>query len=165
MFLGFVIFLGMNAIHFRAKKEPMVTLSTTEAEYIAMSLAVQETEWIRNFLYELGIETKVPNVFCDNMGAVKIAKNLTANGRTKHLDIRMQFIKEKVENGAIIVKHIRSCDNIADIFTKALSRKTFEHLRESVDTKDKRSKVYNEESTTKGKVDKLYEKESSMKGI
>ena len=150
----------------------MVTLSATEAEYIAMSLAIQETEWIRNFLYELGIETKVPKVFCDNMGAVKIAKNLTANGRTKHLDIRMQFIKEKVENGAIIVKHIRSCDNIADIFTKALSRKTFEHLRErlfrmreSVDTKDKRSKVYNGESTVKGKVDKLYEKESSMKGI
>ena len=81
------LFAG-GVISWLSKKQAVVALSTSEAEYIALSLAAQEAVWIRRLFTELGITSE-----CVIMkeGAIALAKNPVAHARTKHIDIRYQF--------------------------------------------------------------------------
>ena len=130
---GFAIYLENNLIHYRSKKLPMVNLSSTEAEYVSLALSIQELQWILNYLTELDIMVKDILIYCDNQGAIKILNNLTSSGKTKHLDLKLQYVKEKVrKDERISVNYINTKENVADIFTKALSKGPFCKLRDKL---------------------------------
>ncbi len=76
------------------------------------------------------LDLNVSVVYCDNQGAIKIAHSLSSSGRTKHLDIRLQFIKQMISKGKVKVEYVPGTSNIADIFTKPLGRVNFKKLSE-----------------------------------
>ena len=96
-----------------------VVLSTTEAEYMALSDIVKELKFIVQLLQTMNIEVELPiTVYVDNVGAIWLSNNRTTSDRTKHIDIRTSFVKEYQEDWRIIIKFVKSEDNEADIFTK-----------------------------------------------
>ena len=101
-----------------------VALSTAEAEYIALSSAVQETVWIRKLVSELGCETKGPTTLKeDNQSAIAMAKNPQFHGCAKHIDIRHHFIRERVNGGDMIkLVYCPTGEMIADMVTKGLNQ-------------------------------------------
>ena len=96
-----------------------VILSTTEAEYMALSEVVKELKFIVQLLQTMNIEVQLPiTVHVDNVGAIWLSNNHTTSDRTKHIDIRTSFVKEYQEDGKIIIKFVKSEEYEADIFTK-----------------------------------------------
>ena len=90
---GFIIFLNNMILHYKSKQQPLVALSTTEAEFISLALGMKEMKWIKSMLLEMKVELETAIVYSDNQRAIKIAKNTTSAGRTKHIDIKLQFEK------------------------------------------------------------------------
>ena len=93
-----------------------VVLSTTEAEYMALSEVVKELKFIVQLLQTMNIEVELPITV--NVGAIGLSNNSTTSDRTKHIDIRTSFVKEYQADGKIIIKSVKSEENEADIFTK-----------------------------------------------
>jgi len=114
-----------------AAKSKCVALSTTEAEYVALSGAAQECLWLRQLELELGYPPEGPTlIFEDNQSAIAMAKNPQFHGRAKHIDIRHHFVREQVANGAIKLDYCSTADMTADIMTKGLAREQHYKLRE-----------------------------------
>ena len=99
----------------------MVSKSTAEAEYRAMSQGLSEMLWVRGLLLELKVLRQDPlNVWCDNKSAISIANNPVQHDRTKHVEIDRFFIKEKLDAGIIKITHVSSGQQVADCLTKGL---------------------------------------------
>ena len=126
---GNVFLLAKGAVSWLSKKQATVALSTTEAEYVALSGATQEAIWLRRLLTDVGKPLAEPVVINeDNQGAIAMAKNPVGHARTKHIDIRYHFVREGVQDGAIILKYVATDEMIADILTKLLPKHPFEKL-------------------------------------
>ena len=94
-------------------------MSTTEAEYVALSTAAQEVIWLQRLLADIGEPPEGPTeIYEDNQGAISMAKNPVGHARTKHIDIRYHFVCERVQDGAIALKYIGTEEMIADILMK-----------------------------------------------
>ena len=107
-----------------------MSLSTTEAEYKAFSLAAQECVWLRRLIDDMASPIHDPTtIFCDNQSALKLATNPVCHARTKHTEIEHHFIRECVLDGTIKVQEVRSNSNVADIFKKSLPKGSFKVLR------------------------------------
>ena len=116
---GYIIYFCGIPIPWRSKGMKSVVLSTTEAEYMALSEVVKELIFIVQLPQTMNIEVELPiTVHVDNVGAIWLSNNRTTGDRTKHIDIRTSFVKEYQEDGKIIIKFVKSEDNEADIFTK-----------------------------------------------
>ena len=116
---GYVIYFCGIPIAWRSKGMKSVVLSTTEAEYMALSEVVKELKYIVQLLETMNIEVKLPiTVHVDNVGAIWLSNNGNTGYRTKHIDIRTSSVKAYQEDGKIIIKFVKSEDNEADIFTK-----------------------------------------------
>ena len=123
---GFVIYLCGAVIAWRSKGQKSVSLSSTEAEYVAISEVAMEILYVAGILQFLGVPLTYPiTVNVDNIGAVYLSKNATTGSRTKHIDTRYHFVREYIEDGIVKVQFVRSEDNHADIFTKNLNTETF----------------------------------------
>ena len=134
---GFIIYLCGAAISWRSKGQKSVSLSSTEAEYMAISEVAMEILYVVGILKFLGIELKYPiEVKVDNIGAVYLAKNATTGNRTKHIDTRYHFVREYIEDGIVKVIFVRSEENDADIFTKNLNGENFHKHSKSIGLKD-----------------------------
>jgi len=108
-----------------------VATSTMDAEYIAGAEAAKEAVWIQNFINDLripGIHIDSIPLYIDNNSALKLSRNPEFHSRSKHIDVKHHFIREKVEEGAINTQRVDTKDNLADIFTKTLPRPTHEDL-------------------------------------
>ena len=106
-------------------------LSTTEAEYMALSEVVKELKFIVQLLQTMNITVELPiTVHVDNVGAIWLSNNRNTRDRTKHIDIRTSFVKEYQEDGKIIIKFVKSEDNEADIFTKNTTNIIFQKHQE-----------------------------------
>src|ERR1700678_2044081 len=106
-----------------SKRQATVALSTVEAEYVAMSRCAQQMSWIHSWLDEVKITYSLPGLIKgDNRGAIALTKNTKDHGKVKHIDIRHHYIRELIHSGTIILEHVSSVDNLADLFTKPLSR-------------------------------------------
>ena len=128
---GYVFQISGGAITWKSKKQGCVALSTSEAEYIALSSAVQESVWLRRLTSELGSPPKTPTtIFEDNQSAIAMTKNPQFHGRAKHIDIKYHFIREQVNCGNVQLKYCPTGEMTADIFSKALSREQFCKLRD-----------------------------------
>jgi hypothetical protein len=130
---GFAFLFGSGAVSWSSKKQPIITLSSTEAEYVALTHSSKDIIWIQKLLYELysifPSFSKPTTLFCDNQGAIRLSKDSTFHGRTKHIDVHFHFIRQTVSNGHITLKYCPTDDMIADIFTKSLGRIKFEKFR------------------------------------
>jgi hypothetical protein len=127
---GYVFFFGNGAISWSAKKQPIVTLSSTESEYVALTHASKELIWIRKLFSELFHPMDDPTTLCcDNQGAIRLSKDSTFHARTKHIDIHFHFIRQVVELKQGLIKYVPTDDMIADIFTKSLARVKFVRFR------------------------------------
>jgi hypothetical protein len=116
---GFGIFLGSNLISWFAKKQHVVSRSSTEVEYRAMTLATSDLYWLRMLFQGLQISLPSPStIWCDNFGALSLASNLVSHACTKHIEVDIHFILEKVTNRDIQLQYISTLDQVADIFTK-----------------------------------------------
>lgn len=130
---GFCLFLGSNLISWSAKKQHVVSRSSTEAEYRSMSLATAELFWIRMLLRELHISLSTPPVlWCDNLGAIALASNPVFHARTKHIEVDVHFIREKVTNRDIQIKYVSTLEQLADLFTKGHTAARFCMLRDKL---------------------------------
>ena len=111
------------------KKQSIVTLSSTEAEYIAETHASKEGIWLQTFVREItGEDMGVITIFADNQGAIALAKDNKFHACTKHIDLRYHFVYEAVEDGKIKLEYILTAKNIADVFTKPLPKPKFTEL-------------------------------------
>ena len=126
---GYVFFIGENAVSWTSKRQTIVTLSSTESEYVAATIATQEMVWIRRLLADLGYPQKqASTLYLDNQGADLLAHSPAFHARTKHIDTRFHFIREKVQNGEIQLKHVSTHEQLADIFTKPLDPTKFSYF-------------------------------------
>ncbi|KAJ0440609.1 putative RNA-directed DNA polymerase [Helianthus annuus] len=122
--------IGTGAVSWCSKKQEVVALSTTEAEYIAATAASCQATWLRKILIELGQEQKEATpIFCDNMSTVFLSKNQAYHGRSKHIDIKYHFIRNLVEGGQIELKSCYTEEQVADILTKPLCAEQFYYFR------------------------------------
>ena len=114
-----------------------VALSTAEAEYMALSSAAQEATWIRQLTKDLQSgPTRSTVTYEDNQSAICMAKNPQFHGRTKHIEIKYHFIREKVLDETIELKYCPTNDMIADMLTKGLSHDKFARLRDLAGVKE-----------------------------
>lgn len=124
-FTGYAFIMNEGCISWDSRKQRTVALSSTEAEYMALSEAAKEAVYLRRLLLELGEEVDVIKLSNDNVGAQKLASNAIYHARTKHIDIRHHFVREIVESKQIELHHIASEKMPADVLTKALTK--FKH--------------------------------------
>ncbi|GJZ46767.1 retrovirus-related pol polyprotein from transposon TNT 1-94 [Tanacetum coccineum] len=125
---GSMQFLGDRLVSWSSKRHKSVAISSTEAEYFAMSGCCAQILWMRSHLTNYGLGfNKIP-MYCDNKSAIALCCNNVQHSRSKHIDIRFHFIKEHVENGVIELYFVNTEYQLADIFTKALARERIEFL-------------------------------------
>jgi hypothetical protein len=126
---GMVCLINHGPVSYKAQQQQIVTMSTTEAEYIACTLAVKEIMWIKTFLLELGVDISTKaTLLCDNQSAIRLIKNSELHQRTKHIDIRHHFIRERYEEGLFEIQYVPTDQQKADLFTKALTKDKHHHL-------------------------------------
>ncbi|KAG2760539.1 hypothetical protein Pcac1_g27547 [Phytophthora cactorum] len=128
---GYAFMMNGGCISWRSKKQRTVALSSTEAEYMALSEATQEAVWLKVFLCELGemANDEAVKIYEDNQGSIALAKNPEFHKRTKHIDIRYHFVREKVEDGQVVLQYVSTTDMLADIMTKPIPATQFGVLR------------------------------------
>ena len=116
-----------------SKKQSVVTLSTTEAEYIALCSATQEAVWLRRLLESLRQgQARPTTVHEDNRGAISLSKNPKDHARTKHIDIKYHYVRDAVQKNYINVEHCETKRMIADTLTKGLPKPAFEQHRNAM---------------------------------
>ena len=130
---GYIFQVEGGSVSWKCSKQSCVALSTAEAEYMALSSAVQEAIWMRQLLSELKKEPmKSTTIYEDNQSAICLTKNPQFHGRSKHMDIKYHFIRDQVNDGMVEVKYCKSEDMLADIMTKGLYGERFTRLRRMV---------------------------------
>lgn len=130
---GLITSLATGPITFKSQKQKAVAISTTEAELMASTPAVVDMIWIDRFLKELGRDTGLkPKLLIDNQSAIKLIKNPEFHPRTKHIDIRYYFAREKYEEKLFDIEFVRSEDQRADVFTKPLTVAKFKEMCDSI---------------------------------
>ena len=131
---GGITLLFKSYVCSTCRKQDFVTLSTCEAELVALMEVIKDTLGVLNILHEFGSMTMftVPRpitIYCDNISTQFVSSNRIFNGRTRHFDIRAMRIRETIESGQFIIEHIISRENIADMFTKILTRELLQDFR------------------------------------
>ena len=134
---GYAFLFGNAAISTKSKLQPTVATSSCEAELGALFLASSEAVWIRRLLHSVGYPCQGPTVLNeDNQAAIKYAQSREAYGRMKHIDLKYMFIREQIQKGVIALKFVKSSDNCADTFTKALPKPIMKNHRTMLGLKD-----------------------------
>jgi len=130
---GYVIYFMNVPICWRSRGQKGVTLSTTEAEYVACSEVVKELLFIVYLLRHMKIEVELPiRVNVDNIGAIFLAENQNSSDRTKHADIRYHFIRQYIKDRTIMIELVHSSENNSNIFTKNVTSETFNRHSEKL---------------------------------
>ncbi|GJU19977.1 retrovirus-related pol polyprotein from transposon TNT 1-94 [Tanacetum coccineum] len=125
---GCMQLLGDRLVSWSSKRQKSPAISSTEAEYIAMSGCCAQILWMRSHLTNYGLRfNKIP-MYCDNKSVIALCCNNVQHSQSKHIDIRFHFIKEQVKNGVVELYFVNTEYQLADIFTKALCRERIEFL-------------------------------------
>ena len=119
---GYLITFAGGLVSWQSRLQKCVALSTTEAEYMAAVEAGKELIWMRDFLEELGVEQASYPLYCDNQSAIHLAKNAAYHSRTKHIQRRYHWLRERVEDEDFELMKIHTNDNGSNMLTKSLSK-------------------------------------------
>ncbi|KAL2456513.1 Retrovirus-related Pol polyprotein from transposon TNT 1-94 [Abeliophyllum distichum] len=123
---GFASFtLGDNCITWKSQLQPLVTLSSTEAEYVALTEAFKECMWLKGLLCELNFLNENAMIFTNSQSALMLCKNPVYHERSKHIEVKYHFIREKLASGEFKLLKIATDDNPADVGTKVLAAGKF----------------------------------------
>ena len=123
---GFAVFQGEGVVSWSSKKQPIITLSSTEAEYVALTHVTKELIWHHKLHSELlpffnfQPDQLIP-LYCNNQGAIILSKDATFHLHTKHIDTRFHFVRETVNSNILSISYCSTDNMIADIFTKSLA--------------------------------------------
>ncbi|KAG8482631.1 hypothetical protein CXB51_024131 [Gossypium anomalum] len=115
---GYVFTIGGCVISWKATLETTVALSTTEAEYMAITEACKEAIWLKGLFSELNEDLQISTVFCDSLNAIFLTKEQMFHERTKHIDVRYHFVCDIIALGDVVVSKISTHENLADMMTK-----------------------------------------------
>ena len=130
---GFCVFLGSNLVSWSSKRQPTISRSSAEAEYRGVANCVAESCWLRQLLHELHLPpTRATIVYCGNISASYLACNPVQHQRTKHIEIDLHFVRDRVALGEVRVLHVPSSSQFADVFTKGLPSQVFHDFRSSL---------------------------------
>ncbi|GJR70550.1 retrotransposon protein, putative, ty1-copia subclass [Tanacetum coccineum] len=127
---GYAFLVQGCVVSWKATLQHVVALSTTEAEYMALTEAVKEAIWLRGLLEELGVELNTVAVNCDNQGAIHLSRNHVFHERTKHINVRYHFIREVLEAKTVKVLKVGTEHNAADALTKVVPGHKLQHCLE-----------------------------------
>ena len=123
---GYVFTFGENTISWKSSLQHVVALSSTEAEYAALTEAIKEGLWLRGFVSELGFEPKTVEINCDSQSAIHLSKNSVFHERTKHIDVKLHFVRDVIFDNLVEVRKILTNLNPADMLTKVIPVGKFE---------------------------------------
>ncbi|KAG7533237.1 Reverse transcriptase RNA-dependent DNA polymerase [Arabidopsis thaliana x Arabidopsis arenosa] len=132
---GMVFTVGGNVVSWKSSLQKVVALSTTEANFMALTEAAKEAVWLKGFMEELGHSQGAVEINCDSQSAIALAKNAVFHERTKHISTKFNFIRDLISDGTVQVVKIATEYNHADIFTKVLpveDKKLGEFIQEDV---------------------------------
>ncbi|RKK70787.1 hypothetical protein BFJ68_g18374, partial [Fusarium oxysporum] len=130
---GWLVQLEGSTVSWRAKRHETVALSTTEAEYTALSQCARELAWTRNLFSELLLPLHMPiPLNGDNQGSLKLCRNPELHQRTKHIPLTEHHIREEVEAGNIDVQYVSTYEQVADGLTKPLNTVSHGHFLEAI---------------------------------
>ncbi len=134
---GYVLFLKGVPILWKSRLQKSVSLSSSEAEYYALSEAAKEIKFVVQILTSIGIQVKTPIVVhVDNVGAIFMSENVSATQRTKHVDARYHYVREFIEEGFIKIIFVKTEENKSDIFTKNVNQQIYEkHVEDYIMSK------------------------------
>ena len=118
---GFAAMFGKKLVSWSSRKQPVIALSSTEAEYVAVTGASQEALWFQGLLNEIGITQETINIYEDNESCIKLAKNPQEFNRTRHIQVKYHFIRLLVKENKINLLPINTKHQLADIFTKGVN--------------------------------------------
>nr|GEV99316.1 retrovirus-related Pol polyprotein from transposon TNT 1-94 [Tanacetum cinerariifolium] len=119
---------GDKLVSWSSKKQDYTSMSSAEADYVSLSACCAQVLWMRTYLTAYGFHfDKIP-MYCDSKAAIAISYNPVQHSRTKHIDVRYHFIKEKVEKGIVELFFVRTKYQLADLFIKALPEERFKYL-------------------------------------
>ena len=118
---GFAFMYGPSLVSWSSKKQPVVALSSTEAEYVTVTSAAQESLWFQSLLKELGYDQETVILHEDNEACINLTKNPQEYKRTRHIQVKYHFIRSLVKSNKVKLQYIRTNDQLADIFTKGVN--------------------------------------------
>lgn len=127
---GYIFSLAGGALSWRSRLQPTVALSSTKAEYRAITEVGQEAMWLRKMMGQLGFADYSPTTLCsENVGAIELTSKSIFHSRTKLIKIQYHWIREKVSAGLFKIEHVPSSEMVADLLTKQLGKRQFNKLR------------------------------------
>ena len=126
---GYLMEFAGGAVAWQSKLQKCVALSTTEAEFIAITEACKEILWLKKFLQELGMTQEKYVLHCDSQSAIHLSKNSTFHSRSKHIDVRYHWIRDVLESKSLLLEKIHTEDNPSDMMTKSVSKNKLEEFR------------------------------------
>lgn len=134
---GFAVYLGSNLVSWSSKRQNTVSRSSAEAEYKGIANAVAEAVWLRQLLTEIRRPLqRATVVYCDNVSAMYMSSNPVQHQRTKHVEIDLHFVRERVSLGEVRVLHVPTTSQYADVFTKGLPASIFTAFRSSLNVRE-----------------------------
>ncbi|KAJ0926044.1 putative RNA-directed DNA polymerase [Helianthus annuus] len=127
----YVCMFSNGAICWSSRKQDIVTLSSTEAEYVAATACACHCVWLKGLLEDLGEKINGPlKILCDNNSSIKLSVNPVMHRRMKHIDVRFHYLRDLVNQEVVELEYCRSEDQLADAMTKPTKLDTFVQLRE-----------------------------------
>eukprot|EP00253_Pinus_taeda_P006062 PITA_06062 len=130
---GATFFLGNCLVSWVNKKQDSISLSTVEAEYIAVATCCSQILWMKRTLKDIKVELTDPiPIMCDNTSAISIYKNPIMHSKTKHIPIKFHFLREQVAANIERLEYVATKEQLVDIFTKPLARDPFVHLKQQI---------------------------------
>lgn len=130
---GYVFLIGSGVIGWSSKKQAVVALSSTEAEYMAISCAARHAIWMCTLLAELTFaQEQATKLNTNNQSAIALSEDNVHHVQSKHIDIHHHFIRKCIKSDTITLAYVPTNDNVADLFTKALARERFHMLRKQL---------------------------------
>lgn len=134
---GYAFLVGEGIVTWKSRRQKSVALSTTEAEFMAACEGAKEAVWLHQLLRDVGcVQENPPTLYIDNQSAIRLIKNSELHQRTKHIDVRLHFIRQLYESKTILIDFVCSEDQLGDVFTKPLAIKKFTKNIEMLGMKD-----------------------------
>jgi hypothetical protein len=122
---GYCILLGSTLISWWTKRQKIMSLSSTKAEYRTITDIYYELSWLRSLLLDLWILHLKPLLFCDNTTTLHIAFNTVFHKRTRHIEMDCHFICDKIQDDSVKTQYVSSVDQVTYVFTKPLGKEAF----------------------------------------